>query len=89
MASAAAERTVRVTLLDSVPAPVPRAARQAPTVPGGAADDAIRAHPLVRRVSELFDASVVRVEVLSTLASAVPAQVEADDADASAGESNV
>jgi hypothetical protein len=82
MASQAAGRPVRVTL--QAPAPAVTARLHARVVP---TDDAIRSHPLVLSIAELFDASVVRVESHGAAPAASATLDESDDP--STGEMNV
>lgn len=78
VASRAAGRPVRVRV--DAPPPALRPAEQAAPparVPGRAPslrDDPVAAHPLVREVSALFDATIVRVEAAGTLPEAPAGQ---------------
>lgn len=84
IASRAAGQPVRVRVdadpvvrrVAQVPVPAPEARRPAPR------DDAMATHPLVREVSALFDATIVRIEPAGSLPSAGDAGAVHDDADA-------
>jgi hypothetical protein len=88
IAGRAAGRPVRVRVdaepvarrVEQVAVAAPAARRPAPR------DDAMASHPLVREVSELFDATIVRVEAAGSLApgGAQPAPGAADTEDAAA-----
>ncbi len=82
MASQAAGRPVRVALQATAPAVTAR-----PAVRAAVTDEAIRSHPLVLSIAELFDASVVRVETHGAAPTPGAAADESDDP--STGEMNV
>lgn len=65
--------------------PAPTATPRALTDAG--ADEAVRTHPIVRKVAALFDATIVRVESASTLP--VRESTPDEDDDETAGEPNV
>lgn len=88
IAGRAAGRPVRVRVdAEPVARRVEQVAVAAPAARRPAArDDAMASHPLVREVSELFDATIVRVEAAGSLApgGAQPASGAADTEDAAA-----
>ena len=87
IAARAAGRPVRVRVdADAAPRRVETVAAPAPVLPGRAPslrDDPVVTHALVREVSALFDATIVRVEAAGTLPApdAAPTRASADGAD--------